>query len=135
MTVPEGPACDCGLWDLDLGPFADDDWKYDNINDWRPHRSTCQRRKWLLARGEGQAVETRSESKYGSPEKFAAKLHDDEPWFALRGQDVLAPAAIQAYADYLHRVGREEQAREVEAIGIAFLRWQGANKDRVKLPD
>jgi hypothetical protein len=66
---------------------------------------------------------------------LAGRLAPDEPVFVLRGQDVLAPLAIQQYAEGLRRAGRESDAADVEQRGIEFLRWQAANRDRVKLPD
>lgn len=66
---------------------------------------------------------------------LVGRLAPDEPVFVLRGQDVLAPLAIQQYAEGLRRAGRDEQAAEVEQRGIDFLRWQAANRHRVKLPD
>ena len=66
---------------------------------------------------------------------LVGRLTPDEPVFVLIGRDLLAPLAIQQYAEGARRAGREEFAADVEARGIEFLRWQAANRDRVKLPD
>jgi hypothetical protein len=66
---------------------------------------------------------------------LVGRLAPDEPVFVLIGRDLLAPLAIQQYAEGARRAGREDFAADVEARGIEFLRWQAANRDRVKLPD
>lgn len=90
-----------------------------------------------------------AEQKYAESRPDA--LHPDEPFFFLRGQDVLAPFALQGYAallraaaagdqDVAHRVqgaGRfpilREQAEEVERIAAQMVAWQAEH--HVKLPD
>ena len=66
---------------------------------------------------------------------LVGRLAPDEPVFVLIGRDLLAPLAIQQYAEGARRAGREDFAADVEARGIEFLRWQAANRGRVKLPD
>lgn len=82
-------------------------------------------------------------------------LHPDEPWFTLRGKDVLAPFAVQAYAN-LCRVAAaglrhgddvftgndrrryEElirQAADAEAVAADMILFQSTRTDLVRLPD
>lgn len=74
-------------------------------------------------------------SKYATLGDLEAKLAPGEPVFSVRGQDLLAPGVVQVYAEALRKVGRDDAAAQVEALGIEFLRWQAHNRDRVKLPD
>lgn len=94
-------------------------------------------------------------SKYESLGQVEGLLHLDEPYFVLRGQDLLTPYAIMGYAALLrataagmtrssHRsFGRVDtsaltlraQAKEVEEFAAATLAWQAANPDKTKLPD
>lgn len=75
------------------------------------------------------------DDKYASLADLASKLHPDEPWFVVRAQDVIAPQAVAAYAGYLRTIGLDEQADQVEGLGIKFLRWQAENRALVKRPD
>lgn len=73
----------------------------------------------------------------------------DEPLFLLRGQDVFAPAAIEAYADELearavtHRHALEtaeelsllEQSVQARAFATRLRMWQFENPERTKVPD
>ena len=83
------------------------------------------------------------------------RLHPNEPWFTLRGQDLLAPLAIQSYATHLRAAaaglefgdrtltgddrkvveGLKAQAQEAEDAVSQMLVWQAQNPDTVKLPD
>lgn len=73
--------------------------------------------------------------KYATPAALEARLAPDEPWFAIRGQDVLAPQALAAYAGLLRTLGETEQAQQVEGVAITMLRWQATHKDKLKVPD
>jgi hypothetical protein len=57
------------------------------------------------------------------------KLHEGEPYFLIRAQDVYAPAAVQSYASI------SERHKEIHPIVQEFLNWQKANPDKVKKPD
>ena len=77
------------------------------------------------------------------------KLRQGEPYFFIRAQDKISPEAIQAYAELLHREsnkalgeGKDElsnslmkQALGCQAVARAFMDWQDANRQFVKLPD
>lgn len=84
-----------------------------------------------------------------------ANLHPDEPWFTLRGKDVLAPFAVAEYANLCRvaaaglrhgdsvytgpdeRKHREliEQAREAEETAADMVRFQAEHPELTKLPD
>jgi hypothetical protein len=93
--------------------------------------------------------------KYGDL-RDGAPLAPDEPYFVLRGQDVLAPHAVQVYAALLRAAAAgaqelddrdhgvpvmerqlchdlREQAEDAERIAAQMVVWQARN--RVKLPD
>ena len=82
-----------------------------------------------MSEGEGKARTA------GELADLMARLAPDVPVFVLIGPDLLAPLAIQQYAEGARRAGRDDMAAAVEQRGIEFLRWQAANRDRVKLPD
>jgi hypothetical protein len=83
------------------------------------------------------------------------RLHPEEPWFTLRGQDILAPLAVTAYANLLRAAAGglrhgdhvftgddkevverlREHAQEAEAIAAEMILWQSRNPGTVKLPD
>lgn len=83
------------------------------------------------------------------------RLREEEPWFTLRAQDVLAPYAVVAYANLLRaaagglRHGDQvlvsqdlatvkrltDHAAEAEAVAAEMVAWQAKNPDFVKLPD
>lgn len=58
-----------------------------------------------------------------------SKLHPGEPYFFIRAQDVFSPAAVQAYASISQR------HKSIHPIIEAFVAWQKANPEKVKLPD
>lgn len=81
-------------------------------------------------------------------EKAGLKLHDGEPWFLIRGQDVLAPEAVESYIELLRREGEtrsayaadksgtlKRSAEELEGFVEQIRHWQSKNRDKVKLPD
>lgn len=63
------------------------------------------------------------------------RLHDDEPVFIIRAQDILAPQAVAAYAALARKLGLEHFAQDVEAHAVELMQWQAANASRVKVPD
>ena len=77
------------------------------------------------------------------PDKYAhidlkaagVNLKDGEPWFLLRGQDVLTPNAMRQYAFRLDREGKEDMAADVRLHADAVQEWQAAHPEWVKLPD
>lgn len=62
------------------------------------------------------------------------KLHDGEPYFFLRAQDVHSPYAVRHYAQ---AVGVLDVKARDECLAFAdhIEQWQEANHDKVKLPD
>jgi hypothetical protein len=83
-----------------------------------------------------------AQSKYGAISSELKEIPGDEPVFLLRGQDLLAPRAIRAYADQLYReaVRRADDrlagvADQCEELAEAMLNWQTDNPDRTKYPD
>lgn len=79
-------------------------------------------------------------------EKAGLKLHDGEPWFLLRGQDVLAPETIMSYVNILLREAEtlsayaadkhlKHSADELVEFVEQMRNWQRKNRDKVKLPD
>lgn len=73
------------------------------------------------------------EKKYATPADVA--LEDDEPFFLIRGKDLLAPHAVAAYAELLRKVGQDGQAEHVEAIAVRMLEWAAKYPDLMKVPD
>lgn len=73
--------------------------------------------------------------KYGKIATENAEIPDDEPVFLLRGQDVLALFALEAYANAVHTAGcSAEFYDQVCRARVAFLNWQPALHHK-KLPD
>lgn len=82
-------------------------------------------------------------------------LHPDEPWFTLRGKDLLAPFAVQAYAnscrvaaaglrhgdavftgpDRARHTELINQAIEAEAVAAKMLQFQAEHPEITRLPD
>lgn len=72
--------------------------------------------------------------KYGAVYNFEKKLKRDEPWFAIRGQDKLAPEALLAYMKLMADNGvASEDIRSVGLLVERIREWQIANP--TKLPD
>ena len=81
------------------------------------------------------------------PKRLEDRLHPDEPWFTLRGQDLLAPHALMHYASLLRAVayGRviysgesqrlQQQAEQVEDIAAWMVQFQADHPELRKLPD
>lgn len=77
------------------------------------------------------------------------RLHKDEPYFFLRGQDRLSVETIMEYSRLLEREswkargeGNEvlarslsDQSTQVAIYAHSFMDWQEANPNKVKLPD
>jgi hypothetical protein len=82
--------------------------------------------------------------KYGKIVAERKEFHEDEPIFVLRGQDLLAPRAVEAYANLVRAAAIGEAADgthetddlerlAAECDNIAMLLWQSSNT--AKLPD
>lgn len=87
------------------------------------------------------------------PRRLEDSLHPDEPWFTLRGQDLLAPHALATYAALLRatahgvvegsggdlrQVSRERllaQASQVDDIAAWMIAFQADHPELTKLPD
>lgn len=69
------------------------------------------------------------------PDRILTAEADDEPRFVIRGQDLLAPQAIAAYARLARIAGLDDFAREVEARAVEILQWQATHARLVKRPD
>jgi len=63
-----------------------------------------------------------------------SKLHDGEPYFFLRAQDMHSSFAVRQYAE---AVGVLDAKAKAECIAFAerMEAWQSANPDKVKQPD
>ena len=62
-------------------------------------------------------------------------VEDDEPVFLIRGRDILAPEAVQAYMNLCKVLCLDEQAGEVDKAIDEIVEWQEANPNLVKDPD
>lgn len=75
------------------------------------------------------------------PDKYAhvrlegLELKPGEPWFLLRGQDVLTPETMMDYALNLESIGKGEMAADVRSHANAITAWQRDNPQYVKEPD
>lgn len=87
-----------------------------------------------------------AETKYGQIVAEFKDIPEDEPLFLLRGQDALAPQAIEAYASLVRATASgktdataaqklHDVADECQNVAAAMQVWQAGNPDRVKLPD
>lgn len=93
-------------------------------------------------------------NKYGKLIAERKDFHEDEPVFVLRGKDLLAPAAVEMYANLLRAaaagvyggadgvsVGDEwgdqlrSMAQDVSNTAASMIVWQAENPGRVRLPD
>ena len=64
------------------------------------------------------------------------KLHDGEPWFVFRAQDILSSFALEAYLTMLEKFNpNSPQVESCTHMVNAFRAWQQANPGKVKLPD
>ena len=73
--------------------------------------------------------------KYAHVELKGLELKPGEPWFLLRGQDVLTPNAMRQYAFRVERLGKPEMAADIRLHADAVQEWQAANPQYVKEPD
>lgn len=92
-------------------------------------------------------------NKYGKLIAERKNFHEDEPVFVLRGKDLLAPAAVEMYANLLRAaaagvyrgadygaVAAEgdqmlSMAQDVSNTAASMIVWQAENPGRVRLPD
>jgi hypothetical protein len=85
-------------------------------------------------------------SKYGRIVAEYKEFGEDEPVFLLRAQDLLAPNAVEAYANLVRASSvyktdardaetLRELADECENVAAGMRVWQSNNPDSVKLPD
>lgn len=79
--------------------------------------------------------------KYGDANPLE-RLAEGEPYFFLRAQDLMAPAAVESYANLLSIVGvalnnadMQRHALAVKEIANRMRLWQAANAARAKWPD
>ena len=77
------------------------------------------------------------------------RIHIGEPWFFIRGQDILSTDAVIEYSHLLRREANKaamrndydlsdsltKQAAEVLEFAQDFADWQKENNDLVKYPD
>lgn len=86
------------------------------------------------------------DSKYGRLVAERKDIPDDEPLFLLRGQDALAPGAVENYAEMVRATLRtvmdgntaqrvQDFADDCNNVAAAMRMWQAAHPDRVKFPD
>lgn len=73
--------------------------------------------------------------KYRRDQPLGANLHEGEPFFLLRAQDIVSTYALAYYAITLRKLGLNDMAREIDAIGVQFVEWQAEHADETKLPD
>jgi len=85
--------------------------------------------------------------KYEDLNHLGNKLRPDEPWFTLRGQDILAPYAVLSYGNLLlaassgpgldGEIRRQlrKASREVNLGAAEMLAWQSDNPNYTHLPD
>lgn len=85
------------------------------------------------------------EAKYG-PIEIPKETQENEPCFLIRGQDALAPLALESYARLLMahaaasadiaEIGRFlAMARTVRTQAESMRDWQAAESHEVRLPD
>lgn len=93
-------------------------------------------------------------NKYGNLISEKKHFPEDEPIFVLRGKDILAPAAVEAYANLLRAAssgvyggadGEQSgdewaaelngMAQQVSNVAAEMIAWQASHPARVKLPD
>ena len=63
----------------------------------------------------------------------ACLIPEDEPVFLIRGQDILAPDTLRAYANAARQAGRKDIADLTFDHANRMVEWQRARKN--KLPD
>jgi hypothetical protein len=73
--------------------------------------------------------------KYQSSQPPDLFLHDQEPFFLVRAQDVLAVPAITQYAVLARQIGEHDLARQVLAAAVEVAEWQRDHAELVGVPD
>lgn len=63
------------------------------------------------------------------------KLHDGEPYFFIRAQDIHSATIVQSYASMLRSNGDHRGANNVMEMVDQINQWQRDNPDKVKKPD
>lgn len=59
-----------------------------------------------------------------------------EPFFVIRAKDKCSLAALGSYNTASHLLDvNDEQLQETQKFFRDFVKWQGDNKDKVKIPD
>lgn len=82
----------------------------------------------------GDAIAALVELKSEWEQTPLAKLAVDEPYFVVRGQDVLFPATVLDYAERLRSFEPSEETHsELVQIAVSAIRWQSQN--RIKVAD
>ena len=81
------------------------------------------------------SIVTNLPDKYAHVRLEGLELKPGEPWFLLRGQDVLTPATMRDYAYKLKLLGKTAMAANVFEHADAILEWQQVNPQWVKEPD
>lgn len=64
-----------------------------------------------------------------------ARVDATMPVFPIKAKDALAIEAVQAYRELCVKYGLYGQAQQVQLAINEITDWQGANEDRMKLPD
>lgn len=71
----------------------------------------------------------------GQAAQLVAKLHEGEPIFVFRAQDILSVMVLSHYATLLEQYGDLEMIEAVVKWRNRFQEWQRSNPGLVKLPD
>lgn len=76
-------------------------------------------------------------AKYVVTRTDGTPVPEDEPYFVIRGKDVLAVNMLRHYIDCLNILGLMNAQIFREAVGHLnrLSDWQDANRDKVKIPD
>jgi hypothetical protein len=85
--------------------------------------------------GEGDLTRVREALSAARDGMASSRFPADEPLFLLRGKDLLAPVAVQAYGRQLFELGDVGMAQAVEEVLDGMRGWQRSNRGRVGLPD
>jgi hypothetical protein len=72
--------------------------------------------------------------KYRRDTPIGENLKDGEPFFLLRGQDLLAVPALMHYTR-LAQNSAPDVAQEMNAIVVQFMEYQAEHPTDVKVPD
>lgn len=69
------------------------------------------------------------------PDTRRRQMPDPMPVFVIKGKDLLASPAVDAYRDLCSAYGLHEQADQVRAAADEIRTWQDRHIDQVKAPD